>query len=179
MRRRLICWLLDVANDRPPTLARTAFYDIKAKLLQRYAEPDGFDVQHIVKDCWNCYGAPDGCYRCADGIYDQFWVVLNRWRWYGHVFHTPGQRVRGEPPGVVKIRGYIQHRTPRFYLAAEAWYWLALVYDRAAFRSTFGHTGYPSRKFTPMVVLGTVLFNWRMRRAQRSTLRAAEEEFPF
>ena len=60
-----------------------------------------------------------------------------------------------------QIEGYIRHEHPKHYLSAEAAYWLALFFDRATFFRWFGHTGHSSRKFTPMVILGTWLFKIR------------------
>jgi len=64
------------------------------------------------------------------------------------------------------IEGYIQHRSPKFYLDDEAFYWLALLFDFHLFLKCFGHVGHVSRKITLLVILGTFIFRVRMLRSE-------------
>lgn len=182
-----ICYILGellfLANSDPPLPQKRAFYSMKNTILERWASVVEVDLQHIVKPCYYCngtgwvtrnkYGADDVLYarfevcpRCGrTGKYDEFWVYLFRYRLGGHEFHSPFLRTRLPVEAVsisgAKIEGYITHSHPSYYLSAEAFYWLALMFDFDLFRLRFGRTGYPARKFTPMVILSDIIFRSR------------------
>lgn len=171
--------LLHLANCNPPTGWRHEFYLLKDTLLNRYATYVGRDLQHIRKECYGCNGSgkhqeehfvfgqiwytSSPCSRCGTtGVYEEFWVNLKRYRLGRHEFHCPLDRFCKEADAgigyLAVIDGYIRHPSPKYYLYAEAAFWLALLFDRPLFLRRFGRSGYPSRKFTPMVILSTWLF---------------------
>ena len=180
----LIGELLHTANSYPPFHWKREFYELKDYLLRRYGTVQEMDLQHIVKECYACngerritetvlsFGEPfkmhtKTCYKCnGTGTYEEFWIYLLRYQLGRHTFHIPGKKFYSrERAGWIsgdEIDGYIVHRHPDYYLYAEATYWLALFFDRALFFRKFGHSGYPAMKFTPMVILATLVFNVRM-----------------
>jgi hypothetical protein len=56
MLKRLLGFMLHVANTRPPILRTKDFYDLKTALLHRFGAPDGYDIQRITKTCYGCEG---------------------------------------------------------------------------------------------------------------------------
>jgi len=155
--KKIISELLWLANSRPPALERESFYKMKSVLLNRYGKKSGIDVQHIKKECWECN---------KNGIYQEFWTMLQKYQLGNHIFHVPiSERLYENPNIKVTITDYIKHKSPKYYLSAEALYWLALIYDRQLFWNTFGHCGHISKKYTPLVILGTWIFKskqiWR------------------
>jgi hypothetical protein len=169
--KQLIGLFLHVANTSPSDVSQRQFYALKDELLKRFGTPDGFDIQHIVRTCYSCdgtgihmgyYGA-ESCFRCNDGIYDEALVKLLRFKLGSYTFHIPDGRIEsGVLPFPPTIEGYVRHQQYRGYLAAECFYWLALFFKPSLFKATFGHCGHVSRKWTPMVILATWLFDWRM-----------------
>jgi hypothetical protein len=180
--------LLHAANSYPP-MWRTDFYKIKDHILTNYAELEGHHLQHIFKECYNCdHGKimkevrmlgelirmrAGTCSKCGgSGRYEEFWTVLASYCLGNRRFHLPiGDRIysRSKVPDIklmVNIDGYIRHQHPKYYLYAEAAYWLALIFDRKTFFRRFGHTGHPSRKFTPLVILSTWIFDTSMIRSR-------------
>jgi hypothetical protein len=131
---RLLAWLLHYANARPP-LFSTDFYSLKTRLLHRFAERCGYDVQEIRKECWgdrrdafrDVSGCGPKCTRCGGtGVYDLFWVRLERWQWGRYTFHCPVWRDRIRPLGPINIHGRIQHA--KYGRASdEAVLWLYLL----------------------------------------------------
>lgn len=173
--------LLHLANSDPPYW-RTEFYEIKNKILLEYGTWKGIHLQHIVKHCYNCeggkiyteenvFGQPmrisggRTCLRCGgNGVYQEFWTVLDVFEIGARQFHKPcGTRRSSKPelttPPSQEFEGYIRHVRPPYYLGNEAAYWLALLFEPKIFWRRFGHSGQVSRKFTPLVILGTWLFN--------------------
>lgn len=165
MWKAIIGALLHVANSSPPVIGRRQFYDLKTSLLHRYGRLVTNEWQHIVKECWDC---EKGCRKCnrygkGGGIWDEFWVWLELWELGGHSFHIPRQRTYSDPGAARQIEGYIRHKSFKYYLPKECAMWLFLLYDRKTFRDVFGNSGACGRRFTPMVVIGTAIFNWRMK----------------
>ncbi len=126
----MISRLLYLANADPPTVRRKEFYDLKERLLARYGTrvlPD--HVQEIRKDCWGpqqegCAGR--GCRRCGgSGVWDHFFVRLERHRWGKYEFHRPAER-RCRPSAAPDIRGYVRHREGGSR-CREALLWLCLL----------------------------------------------------
>lgn len=127
------------ANSCPPfdSDGREAFYALKQAILAAYGERDGQDIQHIRKACWNCSegvyrhydGELDTCSRCrGTGVYSERWIVLERWKLAGHVFHRPSHTLVGSLTPA-NIEGRIEHRTSK--LAFAAWRVLALLFRPA------------------------------------------------
>ena len=176
--------LLHLANSSPPWW-KGEFYSIKDKILFTRARWEGNHIQHILKECYPCVGTgkrriqlrvlgelmdlqSGDCPRChGTGKFTEFWTVLRFYRLGNRGFHSPmfGRKYRLEDIPALQfteqIEGYIRHEHPKYYLAAEAAYWLALIYDREMFFKCMGKTGFPSVKFTPMVILSTLIFNIR------------------
>lgn len=97
---------LHVANSRPPVLREQSFYQLKSDLLHRFAEPDGYDIQRIIKTCYACKGTGIydhryygrmRCNRCWSGIYQDSLIKLDRWRLGDYVFHEPIDRIEHSP----------------------------------------------------------------------------------
>lgn len=114
----LIATLLHYANSSPPG-SRTQFYSLKKRLLERYGEFVGDDIQHIVKECWGRYDGrydesiPCGpnCRKCGGtGIYSQSWHVLKKYVWCGRQFHVWERQLYLKPELPVTITGRIEHR---------------------------------------------------------------------
>lgn len=201
--------LLFLANSRPP-IWKQEFYELKDKIIKRYGTPAGFDVQHIRKECYECegtgkilktvmlYGEPwlgkgASCWKCNEtGVYTEFWTHLLRFRVGRRLFHQPEKKYCSDPEMNLQrpmIEGYVEHKTPKYYLNAEAFYWLALIFDTRLFYKHFGHVGHLSRKFTPLVVLGTFVFwmrhlksdikfrMWKFRESRRSV--TPDDDMPF
>jgi hypothetical protein len=86
LRRAVLGWLMRIANRKP----LLHWYDNKALLLEFYGEKDGFDLQTIAAECWECDG--EGCPACDwDGIHHTTRTILTRRRVGGCIFHTPGR----------------------------------------------------------------------------------------
>lgn len=201
--KALLAVLLHYANT-DPFGDKVAFYQIKDRLLRDYGTPDGTDIQHIVKPCYQCDGSgvykgdyvdqgdrviwvsatPEPCRKCGgSGKYEEFWVLLERWQFGRYPFHLPVKRVyvESELNGIHakhRIEDYIEHQRPKYYLAKEALWWLLLFFDTRYFLEHFGHVDYCARKFTPMVVLSSWLMWFRdMRRKWQC--RGRDDEIPF
>lgn len=138
--KRLLGWLLHLANGHPPVNHTAAFYALKERLLK--GRQNGHDVQHLGGKCWGWHGGCAGarCTKCSGtGFYWQRWVILERYELGGYTFHRPG-RVCYVPPyavalpeGVNLIVGYIRHDDVDWNSAREAALWLALLFDRRLF----------------------------------------------
>ena len=94
---------------------------------------------------------PRKCYRCNDGVYDEFWVLLELYEFGGYEFHRPVKRTRimnemaeyclgplfGSKP---MIEGYVEHKKYPFGLMREAAYWLFLFYRPGVYFRLLGKT---------------------------------------
>lgn len=175
--------LLHVANSSPPwsiTSQRKIFFNIKEEILRRYGLFQYYETQHIKKDCWTCggtgifecdYKKPEPCWHCKKGIYEEFWVILTKWKLGKRCFHTPNKRYfrsdfpSGQMPpstGGYPIEGYIRHRFYPYHLSAECFYWLVLLWRPRLFLGVFGHINYLHGKYTPMVFLSSVIARCRI-----------------
>lgn len=110
MRQRILATLLHYANAAPPPF-RTAFYELKERLLRQHGTFIGHHIQEITKECWGPrvwnrqYGGYSylDCQRHRDcrcsgtGIFDQRWIRLERWEWCGFEFHRPSGESRIAP----------------------------------------------------------------------------------
>lgn len=167
---RFLCRLLASANACPPIGDdRERFYAIKDRILRKRGKLIGEDIQHIVKPCWTCdasgiYGQyEDGsdiiCNRCIKGIFDEFWVTLERWDWCGRIFHRPKMRYRVRPAATITIEGRIEHEYPKH--GRESMLWLALLFDRKLLLNQLTRIKSCSGR-TPMILLNRFVFDARM-----------------
>lgn len=138
-----IGWLLHHANQCPPYWLRTEFYSLKEWVCVRFGLWERAELQHIVKECWDCDSRSvvvRGCRSCLTrgkrpGIYDEFWVRLERWTVGKYAFHKPTLRYWSKPEWAgVEIEGYIRHDKNRRWVSMECFLWLALLFDRHSFR---------------------------------------------
>lgn len=149
--------LLHVANSYPDAVDKEAFYRMKTIILKRLGTRDGFDIQHFEgKICWSCHGTGvymgshtysgdtwhDICDHCVNGWYKRpVWVVLDRYRLGGFVFHQPAERLYEEPPESPSqsrlINGYIKHRDYGFEKPRRACLMLAAIFDWRMLRDAF------------------------------------------
>ena len=137
--KRFIGRLLHYANTSPPK--RKRFYEMKERILRRYGDRDGFDVQHFDgKICLRCGGTGlwtkyEACWKCGgSGLFKrERWVVLDRWKLGGFPFHTIGEVswVAPDPPITNQIEGYIEHNFYSGFAPDEAAMWLGLFFDRS------------------------------------------------
>lgn len=165
----MISYLLHLANTSPPRRPhRDLFYAMKLRLLQRYANPDGYDIQHIPgKRCFGCGGTgihyylsgdEDYCWKCGGSGWwkSPKWVVLKRWRFGRYVFHTPENvsYTEPDPKPINTIVGYVKHCYIPGHWCEEATLWLALLFDwgllRSLMREGTTYCRWP-RWFGPMV----------------------------
>ncbi|MFA5029048.1 MAG: hypothetical protein WC713_14355 [Candidatus Methylomirabilota bacterium] len=131
---RVLTWLLVRANTKPPHSHREPFYQLKDRLLHRFGRLVGTEWQHIRKTCWSCDDGVrddgDCCWKCGGtGIYQQTWVLLERWKFGDATFHRPVSRTPLDPHEVVTIHGPITHPNYRAD-TTEALLWLSLLFDR-------------------------------------------------
>lgn len=163
---RFLAWLLGLANARAATSShRRDLYDLKDRLLRRFAVRDGEDVQRIVDAChgWGFEGCEGKyCEKCrGTGIYQTRWVLLERWRLAGRVFHRPIGACL--PRAVDYIDGRIHHDVPA-RVAAEAALWLALLFDRTLFWNLLARGGrFCGWQWRPMLALQVVVYEARSR----------------
>lgn len=141
----IIGLLMYLANKAgTSTFRQVHFYPLKDKLLTIYGTYKGWDLQHITKECWNCQGK--GCHRCHKGIYEQKYILLDRYRIANFMFHIPKQNFGCDPRGseyyekyygkpVNLIEGYIRHnpKHPFKWLCQEAELWLFFIFQRSSF----------------------------------------------
>lgn len=97
---------------------RDRFYAMKKEILLAHAHQQGFDIQHLVKKCWNCHEGLVGyrdeverCVRCdGTGIYQERWVLLGRYNLAGAIFHCPAGYIP-DPGTQPTIEGLIEHKS--------------------------------------------------------------------
>lgn len=66
------------------------FYRLKAQLLKYFGRYDGWDLQVLTDDCWDCYGNDPSCTRCdGNGIYSIRRFYLERWILDNRTYHKP------------------------------------------------------------------------------------------
>ena len=163
---RLLAWLLWQANGDPHVVARQEFYALKERLLRRHGQHVGDDLQHIRKPCWGYRGegCDDECRKCGGtGIFDEFWVLLQRWRMGRYTFHVPtGQRSWTPPLARPTIEGFIRHSDRDHGMAHEAALWLFLLYDPKTFWRLLRVTRLGSPRWLPLSRIQAVVFEVRM-----------------
>jgi hypothetical protein len=164
MMQRILARLLHLANTSPPAVYRAGFYGIKDRLLRRHGKLIGHEWQHIVHHCWRCeeYGFSRHCRRCGGtGVYQQFWVQLERWAWRGYLFHRPCARVWQKPEESVAIDGYVKHASYG-RKAQEANLWLAMLCDRSLFWKLLTGSCACGWTWWPLLNLQKLVFQTRM-----------------
>lgn len=130
-------WFRIANSGHPP-----GFYPFKDRMLRRFAERDGYDLQRIDQFCWSCEGSGEyakgiECQKCGgDGIYRTIEVWLERWNLCGTIYHRPvdpiphyqreGQ-VRGE------IQGRIHHAPVTASAARRSFYRLLVRFEPVTF----------------------------------------------
>lgn len=140
--------LLHIANSDPPSNKqwRERFYAMKNRILHRWAEPDGFDLQAFEgKECWNCtdgmWDKYNECHRCeGSGWYRWPRVIrLNRWKFGRFVFHEPVLTAYREakPDEKIAIRGRVEHASYNCQYVLLATFFLAIFYDWGLARFAF------------------------------------------
>lgn len=174
MFQKIIGLFLHIANSSPPFLWKDEFYSIKRALLKRYGAFVGREIQHIEKTCYTCdgtgiyyyYRSWDGsihykelCYRCKNGIYAEYWVLLDKFKLGKYYFHIPRGRTTVIKEGEQVIKGYIKHAQYKHHLTDECSYWLALLFYPRLFLRHFGKIRHCGAKYTPMVILNNTIFN--------------------
>ena len=93
--QKLAAYMLASANTDPPLLYyRQEFFEIKKKLLEKYAVKGEIAIQRIRYECWDCEEGEmldsGDCSRCGNtGIYLEVWVQLQSYSWKGHDFYIP------------------------------------------------------------------------------------------
>lgn len=203
----LLANILHCANSRPPHIKEREFYALKDRLLEQYGASDGFDVQHITQECWDCEGTgklymeamvfgketriyAGKCQRCSNGVYRQFWVRLERYRLGQHLFHRPRERYYSDPGLTLQhpvIEGLVRHRAYPGHLPLEAAFWLFLVFEPKQFWNMFGHIGAHKAR-TPLCWLSNQVFwarralddiRWRWREAINHWRGREDEDLPF
>lgn len=164
MFQKIIGLFLHIANSSPPLGFRREFYQLKEKLLKKYGASCGYDIQHIRKTCRTCDGTGvyrhggyrEHCCRCNNGVYEEFYVVLQKYHISKYLFHIPGGKIYKPYYLRTTIEGYIQHNSYG-YLSDECFYWLALFFAPQLFIRAIGVVGFPCRRYTPMVILGNIM----------------------
>lgn len=165
---RVLSWLCHYANADP--MGRE-FYQLKERLLRKYATFWGHDIQEITKECWGdqwhsrygyWYGCGPKCSKCGGtGVFDRRWVRLQRWHWNGYVFHVPDDSTRVKPESV-QIVGLVKH--PNYGRAsreAELWLYL-LTLELRTFWYLFTSRSYCNGGLWPLVRMQRVAMRLRM-----------------
>lgn len=119
------------------------FYPLKNKLLKKYGIADGYDLQKIERQCWQCEGTgidewhdSEQCTFCeGTGIYKTVEIVLARCKLGKKVYHLPTDilSVQVAPKNI--IRGLVCHKRPTRKEFLKALKILLLVYDFPSFYS--------------------------------------------
>lgn len=122
----VLAWLVNLANSDPSY--PDSFYDLKHRLLKRFAKFDRVVNQRIVHECWgdrygNC-GAE--CPRCwGSGVWNTRYYALLRYKWSRYTFLVPVENLHGRPDSI-DIEGKVIHQDYG-KASTEAELWLYLV----------------------------------------------------
>lgn len=136
-----------VAKDDMVAAPRSHFYSIKDRILKKYGQVVGQDIQYIEgKECWSCDGTGvymnfyhnrwhhETCYKCNAGWYKRpTWVLLDRVQFGKFIFHQPVQKIYSPVTPYFReatIKGYIDHKRQKYgEECLMIWY---IVFDRYA-----------------------------------------------
>jgi hypothetical protein len=154
---------------------REEFYKLKTKLLHKYGTKITTEIQHIKKECYQCDGTgifkcnwknDEPCWRCSKGVYKEFWTRLDKYKLGKFYFHNPVERMYHYAPlfegeALPIIEGYIEHKTPKYRIGRECLLWLFLLFAPKIFIKEICTIGSPHNKWTPLVILGNIIFNIR------------------
>lgn len=161
--------LLHIANATRPS---QGFYLLKKWILHRHGEYVGYDLQHIVKDCWRCHGTGqylglEDCWCCdATGIYSDRWFILSRWRLGNYTFHIPSRaycRSKPETTGQPfrQFNEKIRHDSYPTSMARDAILKLTFLFAPQYF---LWHLFYPAdfknKPFRLLLVVGRLRWKW-------------------
>jgi len=167
--KKVIGLLLHYANKEKPKTTFKQFFNLKERLLKKYGCEQGFDVQHIVKDCHSCNNGMFykyweecyvSCYNClGTGVYANYWVRLDKYCVGEYKFHLPNGRSDKEIVGGDKVvYGYIRHRLPKYNISRECLLWLYLLFDFSSFKLEVGSKSWGGYFFTPLLLVDRVVF---------------------
>lgn len=147
MKKIILSYLLHLANREGKD---EHFYKIKKKLLKKYSNHIGYDVQYIEgKECFTCNGTgiykksyyqftmnwveDEPCYNCYNGWYKKpCWNILERVKFGEYIFHQPYMRVFEKPPISTNIEGYINHKKHKYGWLAK--FTLLLLFEKGYIR---------------------------------------------
>ena len=179
--------IFDYAIGEMLHLANTAgrshrnIYQVKDIVLKARGHQIATDVQHIRKECYSCsgtgkqvavvnsFGVPwktsvNKCPRCNNGVYTEYWVLLDVFVVGDRLFHRPAgtcysvdQVIQRTGGGYSKVyEGLIRHEPPAWNLGYEAYFWLALFFSPRRFFNDLGHVFLSGPQVTPMLALNLV-----------------------
>jgi hypothetical protein len=165
---RFLSWLLWLANAR----MRTAYdseraYRMKDRILRRFGQSVGEDIQRISRMCYSCDGSgsydfDEDCRRCrGTGVFDERWFRLERWELGGRIFHRPAGMIARPMNGMVTIEGKIYHDTVPHRASSEAFLWLALFLDPPLWWKNFRGSRSSDWQWRPMLAAQIVVFELR------------------
>jgi hypothetical protein len=170
---RVLGWWLGLANANVGgSIMGRRFYDLKDRLLRKYATRDGSDLQYLKDICWGyadeaaCAGK--SCRRCGGtGVWSERWIELERWNLGGRIFHRPNGPIRVGVESAKEfarniIDGRIQHRGVSYRASDEARLWLMLAFDRRMWWSEVRSHRACGWQWMPMHALQSVVFQLRM-----------------
>ena len=179
--KSILAKILHIANTGP-IVEKDSFYNIKDRILFEHGRMYGFCVQKIEQKCWNCNGegstkTREGivtlCGSClTSGIYQTFWVLLQRWEVYGYRFLKPiyktyfekDKRIAPYLPDL--IVGCVSHKKYPRYLSLECCLWLYLFYDCTMFHKTIKSLWVPGWPVYPLSLIGK-FFSWTSKNTRK------------
>lgn len=152
-KRGILSFLLHYANRETK---HVNFYKVKNKLLQKYGEHIGYDIQFIEgKKCWSCDGTglyskydyytksfyKEWCWNCHEGWYKRpTWNILQRLKFGKYTFHQPFKRVYEKPEIETPIiEGYIDHNRTKY--GGLAVFILCLIYENGYLKRFYNESG--------------------------------------
>jgi hypothetical protein len=153
MKQRIISWLIHHANR----LGKNQyFYNIKNKILSKYANHICYDTQFIEgKKCYSCSGAgihhyydckgeiydTAFCWYCHNGWYKRpVWNILEKVQFGKYVFHQPYKRIYDKPENNIQIiNGYIEHEPSKY--SKIALIILFILYEKGYAKRWYKETG--------------------------------------
>lgn len=179
MHRKVIGRLLRAANANPHIFGKHRFYPLKNRVISRFGEKVGHDLQYIKKQCWSCNGTgiftgydngihwiecpAQPCYRCVHGTYTRYWVLLERYDLAGCIFHRPVERIyhtsRLPEKTVSQITGYIKHASVPPAKSGESFLWLAMLFQPSLLFLVMGTTTIkdPFQTFPVLVLVNNIV----------------------
>lgn len=154
MKKLILAWLLFHANKSKDK----RFYEIKNRILKKYGNPIGFDIQHIEgKQCFSCGGTGthhyinwegeeydrDTCWHCSGtGWFKRpVWNYLYQIKFGRYVFHQPFERAYIKPEGTLLVFvGYVEHNKTKY--TDFALFLLFLAFEKGYLKRYYNESGY-------------------------------------